>query len=679
MNEKILIVDDHENNRISLAHTFLREGYDVKEAENGYEAINKAREVSFHLALLDIRLPDIDGLKLLSILKEMDPDIICIMMTAYASLETAVKSLNRGAARYITKPVNVEEALVSIRDTLEKQQLVRENRKLLESIKQELNERKRAQKALRENEEKFRQLAENIHEVFWIGSPDFKEMYYISPAYEDIWGCSCNSLYENPLSWLDSIPEEDREKIVSTIEKGLPRDSSVVNLPEFRIIRPDDTLRWICARAYPIVSSNKQVLRIAGIAEDVTERKKAEEALKKNEELYRKAIEAAGAVPYFINLSKERYEYIGEGIKQIIGYSSEEFTRKIWKSSIRAFIPFGKLAGLSYPQVNRRIREGKEHAWRADFKIKARDGELRWIHNSSIITKNSEHYPFGSLGILQDITERKKMEDQARLQQHQLMQADKLTSLGVLVSGMAHEINNPNQVIMANSVLMMEVWKSIIPILDSHYEKSGDFVLGGLSYSEIIEKIPVLLEGIHTMSAQIKNIVAELKNFSRQEAYCLEQSIDINQVVRCSVELSIGYIKKATRSFKVEYDKDLPYVKGNFQKLEQVVINLIQNACQALDSRQESILISTSYDKKRRSVQITIRDEGVGISSADLSKVTDVFFTTRRESGGTGLGLSISSKIIEDHSGALNLISEPGKGTTATIALPEKNFENAGR
>jgi polar amino acid transport system substrate-binding protein len=134
-------------------------------------------------------------------------------------------------------------------------------------------------------------------------------------------------------------------------------------------------------------------------------------------------------------------------------------------------------------------------------------------------------------------------------------------------------------------------------------------------------------------------------------------------------------INKSTDRFSVEYGRDLPALTGNFQRLEQVFVNLIQNACQALKKPTKGIFVSTSCDEEMKSIVVKIRDEGTGILPENLSQITDPFFSTKHDSGGTGLGLSISSKIVEEHGGRMIFDSEVGKGTTAEIVLSvhEKN------
>ena len=150
----------------------------------------------------------------------------------------------------------------------------------------------------------------------------------------------------------------------------------------------------------------------------------------------------------------------------------------------------------------------------------------------------------------------------------------------------------------------------------------------------------------------------------------MTQSVDVNAVLKSAVTLLSNMIMKSTDHFSVEYGSPLPRLRGNFQRLEQVIINLIQNACQALRDTRRGISVSTFYDEKIQGIVVKVEDEGVGIPSEILPHITDAFFTTKPESGGTGLGLSISSRIVKEHGGTLTFISEVRKGTRAEIFLP---------
>ena len=169
---------------------------------------------------------------------------------------------------------------------------------------------------------------------------------------------------------------------------------------------------------------------------------------------------------------------------------------------------------------------------------------------------------------------------------------------------------------------------------------------------------------------RIKRIVEDLKDFARKDTSSLDEMVDINTVVQTTVRLLDNTIKKTTAHFHTSYMEDPPPVRGNSQRIEQVAVNLILNACQALEGPEQGIHLSTSFDREQNTVMLMIEDEGVGISPENLAHVTDPFFTTKRESGGTGLGLSVTAGIVKDHHGKLEFRSALGEGTTAILTLP---------
>lgn len=260
--------------------------------------------------------------------------------------------------------------------------------------------------------------------------------------------------------------------------------------------------------------------------------------------------------------------------------------------------------------------------------------------------------------------------NELQLHQQQLIQADKMASIGILVSGMAHEINNPNSVALLNLPIVLEAYEDCAEILEGHYREYGDFPMAGLEYSRMREELPYLLSETLGGAKRIKRIVEDLKDFARQGNSSLDEIIDLNQVIHAALRLVDNSIRKATNRFEQSYADGLPAIRGNAQRIEQVIINLILNACQALNNPDQAIRIATRLSPGKKSVLIEICDEGDGIAPEHLSHLTDPFFTTKRETGGTGLGLSVSATIVQQHGGTLLFASTPGEGTTATLSLP---------
>jgi signal transduction histidine kinase len=185
-----------------------------------------------------------------------------------------------------------------------------------------------------------------------------------------------------------------------------------------------------------------------------------------------------------------------------------------------------------------------------------------------------------------------------------------------------------------------------------------------------MEELENLMNGINLGSERIRDIVKELKNFARVDTENVYRNININEVIKAAVIITNNLIKKSTDNFNVQYNEDLPEVFANFQQIEQVIINLITNSCQALRSKKESIGIGLGLDSSKNSVYIYVKDEGAGIPKSIMDKIFDPFYTTKRNMGGTGLGLSISYKIVESHKGELTFQSELNVGTTAILYLP---------
>jgi C4-dicarboxylate-specific signal transduction histidine kinase len=245
-----------------------------------------------------------------------------------------------------------------------------------------------------------------------------------------------------------------------------------------------------------------------------------------------------------------------------------------------------------------------------------------------------------------------------------LVQADKMASLGLLVSGIAHEINNPNNYISLSAPLLRKAWESLSPCIQECRQRLGDMVIGTIPLPEFMENIGKLMDGIEEGSRKIKRIVASLKDYARQDSLEM-RAVDINTVAKSAVNLTMPLIKKRTKNFSISCTPSPLIIKGNLQRLEQVVINLVQNACESLASEVQSIQVRCEEQGGKAALLVT--DTGCGIQPENMNKIVDPFFTTKRESGGTGLGLSVSLGIVKEHGGEMLFQSEMGKGTTVTL------------
>jgi signal transduction histidine kinase len=261
-----------------------------------------------------------------------------------------------------------------------------------------------------------------------------------------------------------------------------------------------------------------------------------------------------------------------------------------------------------------------------------------------------------------------------RRKEIQLIQANKMTSLGTLVSAVAHEVNNPNQVVLMNSGLLASAWADAAPVLDRCREDGGDFPLAGLNYGEMRETLPQVIRQIQEGARQIERIIGDLKDYARPRARAMEL-FSLNDVVQRALRLLAHVIQKRTDRLEVHLGKGLPPARGHPQQVEQIVVNLVINALEALPDRKRAVAVSTSLNAASGSLVLEVWDEGVGIPKHHLPHLGEPFFTTKEANGGTGLGLAITSSLVRSHSGRLRFVSEPGEGTRAIVELPVADSE----
>jgi PAS domain S-box-containing protein len=266
----------------------------------------------------------------------------------------------------------------------------------------------------------------------------------------------------------------------------------------------------------------------------------------------------------------------------------------------------------------------------------------------------------GALEISRIITKEKNME-------RQLLQADKLASLGQLVSGIAHEINNPNTFIRGNLYIIQEAINDIFPFLDQAYTSNPDLKIARLNYGIFKQNVPVLIDDMAQGANRIKGIVDGLRKFAKRDEGLLNESVDLNAITESCLRLVDNQIRR-NADVKVDLDSNLPTVTGNTQKLQQVIVNILINASQAIEKPRGTIHVVSDFSDG--DVFLRVRDNGRGMEEKTSKQIFDPFFTTKRHQGGTGLGLSIAYGIIKEHGGRIDVESKVGVGTSFSICLP---------
>lgn len=455
-----------------------------------------------------------------------------------------------------------------------------------------------------------------------------------------------------------SSRERGRQRFVALFDAGETDTSSF----EATVMTATGKIRIINWTNSPLRDENDTIVEIISSGNDITPRMQALNRLQESEKKYKALIEATDT-GYSIVDKKGRLRDANHKYVDLTGYDSLEELKGQYV-----------IAWIAPYDVQRYIDRLKSCllsglVCHAEFDMLTKNGTIIPIELSSKAIREGNNLQV--ITLCRDISERKRHEYEAKMHEQQLIQADKMASLGVLVSGVAHEINNPNNFVMLNIPLLSGMWEHMKPILDAHAKSHGDFPVGkNLRFSDVRDSVPELLQGIFDGSKRIENIVRELKDYARQQDDMDLHPIAMNEVVNTAYILTAQLIRKVTNKVIFDLEHNLPPIEANFQKLEQVIINLLENACQAITSSQQGIFVSTWYDAKTGNVMCTIEDEGTGMDAQTLKKITDPFFTTKRTKGGTGLGLAVSSKIVMQYKGTMDFASEPDKGTVVTLAFP---------
>ncbi|MBF0101736.1 MAG: response regulator [Desulfobacterales bacterium] len=260
--------------------------------------------------------------------------------------------------------------------------------------------------------------------------------------------------------------------------------------------------------------------------------------------------------------------------------------------------------------------------------------------------------------------------DSSQEKRDKLYQSQKMEALGTLVAGVAHEINNPINLIMFNIPLFQKIWKDFFPVFQSYAVEHPNVKFGGLSFEFLKENMNQLFEDMIMAGNRVAGISKALKNFSKQTNVEDKKPIRINEAVENAIRLTSVTLKKSSIKLELELMENIPEIDGNLQNIEQVIINMIINAIEAINHTGGKIHIKTGVNLSDGRICLSISDNGSGINPSIADKIFHPFVTDKIGKGGTGLGLSVSYSIVKAHGGEITYKTEQGKGTAFTILFP---------
>ncbi len=252
----------------------------------------------------------------------------------------------------------------------------------------------------------------------------------------------------------------------------------------------------------------------------------------------------------------------------------------------------------------------------------------------------------------------------------QLHQAQKMEALGTLVAGVAHEINNPINLILYNLPLLRKTWADFMPLLLEQRRRQPDRTFGGFTYDFLEEHLPQLVADMELAANRVVKIVADLKNFSRQSNIAEKTPLNLNAAVRNALRLCQSTLRTAGVNVALDLQEGLPDIEGNPQNIEQIALNILINAAQAIDHPQGEITIQTGFGLKDGRVHLRVSDNGRGVAPAIADRIFLPFVTDKQSQGGTGLGLSVSYSLVQAHGGEIGFENRASGGTVFTVLLP---------
>jgi len=501
-------------------------------------------------------------------------------------------------------------------------------------VARDITERKLMEDALRESEERFRRLVDHAPDIIFRWSVE-KGLEYVSPVVAAITGYSVEELMADPQLGLElargknSDLVQDYERVV---EHGITERTK-----ELTFVSKDGKRAYLDIRTQAIRNKEGEIIAFEGILRDITERREMEEALKRSEQNYRVLFESTIDGMLVFDVETMKVVIANRTALQMLGFDCVEDVIGM------------NLLDLIHPDERDRVtRIIMENAFGRgldeirELRAITRDGRQIWV--SVMGTRIEYEGKMADLVSARDITERKQMEEERQRMEEQLRLAGRLAAVGELAAGVAHELNNPIAAIKG----------------------FAQFLTAREDLDETIRKD---LDTIYRESQRAAKITQNLLSFARRHEP-EKHPISINDVIENILEMQDHLMKVNNIELEVELDPDLPKTLADFHQMQQVFMNIVNNAEQAMIEAHGKGRLLIKTQRSGKMVQITFADNGPGISEENLKRIFDPFFTTKEVGKGTGLGLSICYGLVEAHGGRIYAKSKLGQGATFVVEMP---------
>ncbi|MCX6222981.1 MAG: PAS domain S-box protein [Bacteroidia bacterium] len=631
----ILIVDDSKEMLTYMEIVLKSAKASIISANSGFKALELIKNKELALAIIDVQMPEMNGYTLALKINEnrIGAIVPIIFLTAvYQDQVEILKGYESGAVDYIFKPVNRGILLSKINVFLElynQRMNLPEDLSLLKKFEDNLS---KSNAELADSQVKFRSFIEHAPDGVFILNKQGRYLE-MNQAVSSITGYLKEELLEMTLH--DLITEASKEKWNTFLQKFLKIGTANTEL-SFR--HKNGKIRWCTVDGVKL--SNEQYLCFS---KDITHHKAAADALMKSEEKYRTLLNASPEGIIIIDLKGIITDVSEIGIEL---YGADSLNELIGKHILR-FMPPG-LKNKFREIYGKTLEEGLVQSIEIKLLNKNKIPFISEISTTLIQGKDGESIAF--MIVIHDITHRKKLE-------RQMIHNDRMTTLGEMATGIAHEINQPLNTlsILFDNMLLAASKEDSLP--KSYLEKKTEKI-----YDNIF---------------RIKNIIDHVRVFSRSQDDAIYSSFEVNESIKNAASMISEQFRHKMIELDIDLSNSLPPAFGNTYQFEQVILNLLINSKDAIEELEA--LLETPLEKKvairtyqlSKLIIVEVKDNGIGIKPEELEKIMLPFYTTKEAGKGTGLGLSITFGIIKEMKGEIAFQSEPLKGTKVTIKLPE--------